>query len=104
MTDKNLKQMVSVNALRNSPVRPEHVTNAACIFGPNVAALEDKPVRRPSPRVHTDEGVSIPNDFYRLYHFVMLIADVFYVNGVTFLMTLSRKIKLHAAEHIPSRK
>ena len=104
MTDEKLKQMVSMNGLRNFPVRPEHVTNATCIFGPNVAALEGKNVRRPSRRIHTDEGVSIPNDFYRLYHFVMLVADVFYVNGVTILMTLSRKIKLHTAEHIPSRK
>ena len=104
MPDEKLKQMVSVNGLRNSPVRPEHVSNATRIFGPNVAALEGKTVRRPSPRVHTDKGVSIPNDFYRLHHFVTLVADVFYVNGVTFLMTLSRKIKLYTAEHIPSRK
>ena len=96
--------MVSMNGLRNSPVRPEHVNNATCMFGHNAAALEGKTVRRPSPRVHTDEGLSIPNDFYLLYHFVMLVADVFYVNGVTILMTLSRKIKLHTAEHIPSRK
>ena len=82
MTEEKLKQMVSVNGLRNSPVRPEHVTNVTCIFGPNVAALEGKTVRRPSPRVHTDEGVSIPNDFYRLYHFVMLVTDVFWKNQI----------------------
>ena len=92
MSAAKLRQMASVNGLRNSPVRPEHVTNASRIFGPNVAALEGKTVRRPSPRVHTDKGVSIPDDFHRLHHFVTLVADVFFVNGVAFFMTLSRRI------------
>ena len=56
MCDANLKQMVSVNGLKNSPIRPEHVTNAARIFGPNTAALEGKTVRRPSPRVIEEVG------------------------------------------------
>ena len=42
MSDAKLKQMVSVNGLKNAPIRPEHVTNASCIFGPNTAALEGK--------------------------------------------------------------
>ena len=54
MCDAKLKQMVSVNGLKNAPIHPEHVTNATHIFGP--AALEGKTVRRPSPRVHEDEG------------------------------------------------
>ena len=104
MSDTKLKHMVSVNGLRNSPVRPEHVTNASRIFGPNVAALEGKTVRRPSPRVHTDGGITIPDDFHRLNHFVTLVADIFFVNGVAFLMTQSRKIKMYTVEHTPSRK
>jgi hypothetical protein len=81
MSDSKLRHMVSVNGLRNSPVRPEHVTNASRIFGPNITALEGKTVRRPSPRVHTNGGLSIPDDFHRLHHFVSLVADVFFVNG-----------------------
>ena len=42
MCDAKLKQMVSVNGLKNAPIRPEHVTNATRIFGPNTAALEGK--------------------------------------------------------------
>ena len=56
MCDAKLKQMVNVNGLKNAPIRPEHVTNATRIFGPNTAALEGKTVRRPSPRVHEDGG------------------------------------------------
>ena len=37
-----------------------------------------------------------------LYHFVTLTVDIMYVNGVAFLTTLSRKIKLQTVEHIQS--
>ena len=42
MSNTKLRHMVSVNGLRNSPVRSEHVTNASRIFGPNIAAQEGK--------------------------------------------------------------
>ena len=32
-----------------------------------------------------------------------LTADIMFVNGVAFLMTLSRRIRLVTAEHIPTR-
>ena len=57
MSNAKLKQMVSANGLRNSPVHPEHVTNASRIFGSDGAALEVKTVKRPSPRVYTEERV-----------------------------------------------
>ena len=47
-------------------------------------------------------GTSIPDDVYRLYRFVTLTADVMFVNGVSFLITLSRRIKLYTVEHIPN--
>ena len=56
MCDAKLKQMVSVNGLKNAPICPEHVTNATQIFGPNTTALVGKTARRPSPRVHEDGG------------------------------------------------
>ena len=104
MCDAKLKQMVSVNDLKNAPIHPQHVTNATRIFGPNTDALEGKTVRRPSPRVHEDGVVNIPDDFHRLHHFVTLVADVFFVDGVVFLMTLSRRIRLTTVDHIPGRR
>jgi hypothetical protein len=34
---------------------------------------------------------------------VMLAADVFFVDGTAFLMTVARRIKFVSAEHVPSR-
>ena len=47
--------------------------------------------------------LSIPRDFYKLHHVVTLTVDVMFVNGVPFLTTLYRKIKLRTVEHIQSR-
>ena len=79
MTDAKFEQTVSVNGLKNSPVRPEHITTVTHIFGPNVATPEGKTVRQPSARVHTIGKISIPDDFHCLHHFVTLVADVFFM-------------------------
>ena len=47
--------------------------------------------------------LSIPNEFYQLHHYMTLSADVMFINGVTFLTTLSREIKLQTVEHIQTR-
>jgi len=92
-----------VKCLKNPPVRPEHITNASHFFEPNVAGLESKMVQRESARVHTGRGTGILDNFHCLHHFVTLVADVFYVNRVAFLMILFRKIRLYTAKHVPTR-
>ena len=56
MCDTKFKQMPSANGLKNALIRPEHVTNATCMFGPITAALEGTRLRRPSTRVLEDGG------------------------------------------------
>ena len=41
--------------------------------------------------------------FYVLREFSTLTADVMFVNGLPFLITLSRKIKMFTAEYIPTQ-
>ena len=47
-------------------------------------------------------GTLAPDDFHSLHHSVTLTVDVMIVNGVSFLITLLRRIKLYTAEHIPN--
>ena len=49
-------------------------------------------------------GVNIPDDFHCLHHFVTPLAGIFFVDGVAFLMTLSRKIRLTTVEHVPGHR
>ena len=101
-SSEDLETMVRHRPLRNLPFQYRDLANATRMFGPDLPNIKGKTVRRKPDRVETDQ-LPIPRDYYRLNHFVTLTADVMYVNGVTFLVTKSRKIQLITAEHIPSR-
>ena len=93
--------MVSNKTLDNCPVIPADIPNALALYGPHLPGVRGYTVRKKPDRVKT-ESLSVPDDYHRLHHFVTLTADVIFVNGVPFLVTLSRKIRLLTAEHIPS--
>ena len=103
MSDADFKDMVSKStSVKNIPVSLVDITNAHALFGPKtLPAVQGNTVRKKPLRVDT-EYVEIPRDFYRLHHFVTLTADIMFVNGIPFLVTLSRKIRLVTVEHVPS--
>jgi hypothetical protein len=47
--------------------------------------------------------VKIPQDFMELHKYVTIVADIMFVNGLPFLVTLSREISLVTIEFVPSR-
>ena len=59
-------------------------------------------MRHKPARVETEETY-VPRYFYGVRKFVTLTADVMFVNGIPFLATLSRKIRLFTVKLIPSR-
>ena len=48
--------------------------------------------------------MGIPRAIYECYKYVTLIADVMFVNGIAFLVSLSRGIRFYTTEHVPNRK
>ena len=102
LTNDKFKQMVSSKRLKNCSVVPDNITTARSIFGPNLLGLRGKTVRQRLERV-VPEYLDIPRDYYRLHHFVTLTADIMFVNGLLFLITMSRDIRFGTDEHILSR-
>jgi hypothetical protein len=49
------------------------------------------------------EYVQIPPDFVQLHKYVTLVADVMFVNGLSFLVNSSQGLSLVTIEHLPSR-
>ncbi len=47
--------------------------------------------------------VAIPRGIVVRNQIVTMAADVFFVDGIAFLVTLSRKIRFVTAEHVPVR-
>ena len=65
--------------------------------------VKEKGSERKPVQVHGEDIVTISNDFYKLECVVTFVVDVMLVNGVPFLVTMSRRIRLRTAEHVPNR-
>ncbi len=101
-SEKDFKGMVSNNLIANCPVTSSDVTNTRSIFGPDLPSLRGKTVRRaPAPVI--GDYVAVPRSLVEANKAVTLAADVFFVDGTAFLMTVARRIKFVTAEHVPVR-
>jgi hypothetical protein len=94
--------LVSSNMISNCPIVPTNITNAHTIFGPDLASVQGKMVRRTPAPVVADH-VAVPRAVVERNKVVMMAADVFFVDGTPFLVTLSRNIKFVMGEHQPVR-
>jgi hypothetical protein len=103
-TESEFTGMVREQLLTNCPVTVRDVDNANRIFGPDVANLRGKTTRTKPNRVRV-EYVQIPWDFVQLHKhkYVMLVADVMFVNGLSFLVTSLQGLSLVTIEHLPLR-
>jgi hypothetical protein len=101
-TDRDFLGIVRANYILNCPVTESAVKNANQIFGPDLAGVRGRTVRRPPEAVRTD-FVHIPRVILKQHWLVMLTADVMFVNGVPFLVSLARGLNLLTAEFLPTR-
>ncbi len=97
--EQDFKGMVRANMIPNCPINVNDITNARDIWGPVLASLRGKMVRRtPAPVVA--EYLAVPKSVMDRNKMVTLAADVFFVDGMGFLMTVSRNIKFITAEYV----
>jgi hypothetical protein len=98
----DFKGMVSGNLIKNCPITTTDITNARKIFGPDLASIRGKTVRwTPAPVVA--DYVAVPCLLVEQNGIVRMAADVFFVDGTAFLVSLSRRIKFITMEHVPVR-
>ncbi|KAL7480429.1 hypothetical protein ACHAW6_006122, partial [Cyclotella cf. meneghiniana] len=84
------------NLIPNCPITPQDIHNAEYIWGPDLGSLKGKTVRTTPEGVRT-QSYTIPLHIMSQYKDVTLSADVMKVNGIPFLMTISRHIKFGSA-------
>jgi hypothetical protein len=99
---KDYKWMVSNNLIANCPITSSDVTNARTIFGPDLASIRGKTVQcTPAPVIA--DYVAVPRGLVDANKVITLAADVFFVNGMAFLLMISRRIKFVMTEYVPVR-
>jgi hypothetical protein len=101
-SEKEFQGLVSGNLIPNCPIACADISNAGYFFGPDLASIHGKTVRRmPVPVV--EDYVAIPWQLVDTNKAVTLVADVFFVDEIAFLIAVSRRIKFVTTKHLPIR-
>jgi hypothetical protein len=66
----------------------------------SIAGVHGKPICCKPKQVKAEPG-RITDDSHRLHQFVVLTADIVFINSIAFLTMLSQKLQLGRAEQLP---
>ena len=99
--DTKFKQLINSDSIKNCKVTAQDISNSRVIFGPDLPGLQWRTNRKKPTRV-VPVYMGIPRAIYERYKDLVLTADVMFVNGIAFLVTLSRGIRLYTTEHLPN--
>jgi hypothetical protein len=90
------------NQIKDCPVTIQDIDVATKIWGKNIAALKGKTTRSKMHPVARDY-VKVPKELLKIHKEVFLTTDIFFVNKITFFLTLGRKICFTAVNHLVDR-
>jgi hypothetical protein len=96
------KDKVSHALLKNCSLTTDDYENANAIFGPSVARLKGTS-KRVKPIRAEPNHVRIPRELISMNKYVTLVADVMFVCGLPFLISLSRRVRFVTLEFLPNR-
>ena len=100
---KKLLQIVDNNIVKGLPITRQDVKLVEETYGPNIYALKGKTVNRKADHVIAPV-TSIPKQILKEYKNITLCIDVMFVNGIKFLLIVSRHIDFVTAQYVPSKK
>ena len=94
---------MSDNLLPDCPVTKADIIAAEDIFGPEIGILNRKTTRH-NPHALRQVVEPLEPSIMRQYIHVMLGIDVMFVNGIVFLVTVSRHIKFGTIKAMVNRR
>jgi len=95
--------IIENNHLPNCPVTKADIMAAERIFGPDIGSLKGKTTQH-NPHAIKQVVEPLPPEIMSQYWHVTLCADIMYINGIPFIMTLSRNIKFGMVKAIINQK
>ena len=94
--------MIRSNHINDCPVTVEEVNFAINIWGKNIADRKGNTTQS-KPNTVKRDSVKILMDLLKLHKEVLLTLDIVFVNNISFILTLSRKICFTAVNHLADR-
>ena len=95
--------MIRGNQIKNCKATPDHAEISHGIWGESEDYIKGSRVQSKSKQVDWF-NLKVPTEYLKLGKEVYLTCDVFFVNKITFFITLSRKIDFTATAHLKDRK
>jgi hypothetical protein len=91
------------NLIRNCPVTPDDAKRALHIYGPDIATLKGKTVKKQNQGIMNQQAIQIPAPIIARYNNITLFIDIFWVNGSPYFHTISEWIKFRTIAPINNR-
>lgn len=96
---KDFIDMIRNGKLINCPFTVKDIERATTIYGPDLGAIKGRTVRKPPDHVKIEQ-----KDVQGIAEDIVVTGDIFYVFGIPFLLTKSRKMKLLVVQHLEDGK
>ena len=96
---KDFRWIIRSNQIQDCPVTTEDVETARKIWGKSIAALKGKTTRSKTTHIAAD-FVRVPKNILELHQQVYMTFDIFFINQISFFLTLSRKICFTMVKHL----
>jgi hypothetical protein len=98
------KKYVSANLLQNANTTIDDINRAEFIYGPLVPQLQGKMTHAPATTpIQQQHLLTLPLPIAKHHSNVHLCVDFFFVNGMSFLHTISRNIQYRSVSRTRSR-
>ena len=96
-------RMLKYRQISNVPIRIDDARNMIKAYGPDVHALRGKTVRQKPSHVPSGQRLEVPEPILRANKRVVLCSDIFFVDGIIFLLAVSRNIRHVFVDVLESR-
>jgi hypothetical protein len=100
---KEFNDILQNNLIQNCPVTSDDAKRALKIYGPDVATLKGKTVKKQNRGIPNYQAAQIPAPVIAQYNNVRLFVDVFWVNKSPYFHTISEWIKFRTVSAISNR-
>ena len=102
-SQQHFEYILANSLITNCPVTADDAKRALIIYGPDPATLKGKMTKHKGQHVPTFSPVSVPQFVLDHHKRITICEDFFFVQGIPFLHTISRKLQFRTVTQVVNR-